>query len=275
MTDILTGMLPSFNDAMGFLGIGGQETDTSGSMNQNMQQIVEMLQSISSNSTTNQQSSTTQQQLAEIIQSLSSSQNQQTINLGEEDIGALRDSLAAITQEVNRTITADYSQEEAGAIFEQARSAAVDRVLQAGMDEVLAAGSNAGAYDSTVQRDVAQDLATRAATAGTEAEAALRTEFGQLNVAQSGQLSSTMTQLFDVLRGAVSETQTEATQQSESSQETTGSSQTDSSQKTKSNQTTQTTQETDTDTNTDSSSGSDSSNTGIIDEIGDFLGGLF
>lgn len=106
------------------------------------------------------------------------------------------DSIAQL-QELIRGVTAQATPEAQVAT----RDAAIAQTLEAGMSDVIALGTNAGAYDSTVQGTAGQRLASRAAIEGQQAQ----------NVAMQNFLGI-VTGLLGIEKGAISTNTDLATQ---------------------------------------------------------------
>lgn len=145
-----------------------------------------------SSSTTNTDSSRT---LAEIIQSLGittqsqqersqATQTEQQSSLGAESLANLQ----AMIQQVQAQTTPEA---QAGV-----RDASIAQTLEAGMADIIALGTNAGAYDSTVQGQAGQRLASRAATEGAVAQSQAQQGFlqqlaGLINIEKGANVQAT------------------------------------------------------------------------------------
>ena len=133
--------------------------------------------------------------------------------------------------------------------FSSIREAAVNNAIDAGIGNVIEAGTNVGAYDSSATASAAERLGARAANEGAQAEAAFRLQ-EQQNVTQ------TLTGLVNVLKGAneTQSTDTSQTNQNDSTQRTDRTATRDSDQSTRAA--------------TQSSTTSRTQEDGIIDQLG-------
>lgn len=164
--------------------------------------------------------SSSEQNASSIIEAIMSQISQGTEQTeGTEETQRLSDeSLAGVQQQIQQ-ILGDL---QSGESFNQAQQATIDNIMESGMGQVIAAATNAGAYDSSVQGRAAERLSARAAregaTAGFAAENQLATQLA--NLLQSEALGKTATTRTG---STTSEQQTKATQNQSTEQTQTGS----------------------------------------------------
>lgn len=131
-------------------------------------------------------------QLVTQVQQGRETQSGSVTALSEADQKVLTDSIAQITGMLSGS--------EPGVVDHAAvRESAVSQVMEAGMGDVISAGSDARAYAGTPQGTAAERLSSRAVVEGAGQEAQSRlTEYGQLQQA--------LGQLTNILKGATTTT---------------------------------------------------------------------
>jgi len=214
-------------------------------------------------------SSTTSDIMSQLQQLVSGIQQQQSTGTGtsEEDRNVNR-LTAGQTANLEQLIAGITGRIEGNLDFDAIRQAAVTQSLEAGASSIIEAGTNSGAYDSTVQGTAAEKVSARAALEGTQAETSARlTEQGQLTSAIS-QLTNILTQAQEQSTAAQRTTDTQDS--SSTSSERTGSTQSQQSTEDKTSQQTQT-QDTTSESHQETTSKEHHDEDGLIDMLG---GGL-
>lgn len=188
-----------------------------------------------------------------------------TVSLAQEEQDLARQNLDLISSTLLETISADYSPEQATKLSEQARNNAINQVLRSQMGDVIEAGTKAGAYDSTVQSDVATDVAARAAEQGSAAEQDMQKTFASLSLQKTNTLTNAMSGLLGILKGSEvtsAQDRTQVTDQQSGSASTVSGTQTGSTDTSSSTETDRTQT-----SSTDSSVTSETEQDGLLDKI--------
>lgn len=171
--------------------------------------------------TTNQSSELSKEEkqvaLENLIGQINETMKVSTVSLAEEEQTLARNNLDLISRTLMDSLSSDYSPEKATALAENARKRAIDSVLRTDMQEVIGAGVQAGAYDSTVQSNIATEVAARAAEKGAQAELTLQQTFASLAEQKANTLSGAMNNLFGILKGSEVTTNQSSNKQQESS----------------------------------------------------------
>lgn len=218
------------------------QTGTSNtSTNTQIQELINQLQQSTSNTNTSQQEN----------QNLSGTQTTQ--NLSSEQEAQLNQLLTSLSGTLMGE--SQFSQANAVAASDDAMQAAISRMLQSGIGNVAAQGTNFGAYGGTTQGKVAAQLGAEAAKAGAQTRLDTMNAFGNLQNQELNSLTSAINNLLGnaINAGGTTTNNQNVTGTTTGSQNTTGttSTTTDQTSNQTSNQTVDTTTTTDSETETD------------------------
>lgn len=167
------------DEIAGAVGIGGQLLGVGG-------------QNINTNQNTNTKQTTNEfiQQLVNQLQKTDTIEKQagSTSTL----TGAQQADISSLIGQLTKQLTGEAP---TGVNYAGVRDSAVLKVLEEGIGNIIAAGSNQGAYASTPQATAAERLGSRAAVEGANAEATVRLQ-------EQGQLQGAISNLLSILKGA-------------------------------------------------------------------------
>lgn len=209
-------------------------TDTTS--NAQLQEVINQLQQQSSNTNTSEQQN----------QNVAGTQTTQNLSTDQEAM------LNQLLSELSGRVSAgsQFSQSNAISASNDAMQAAIDKVLQTGIGEVAAQGTNFGAYSGTTQGKLAGQLGAEAAKAGAQTRLDTMTNFGNLQNQEFNSLQSAINSLFNNAVAAGGTTTNDQTVTGTTTGNTTGTTNTSTTGTNTSNQTSS--QNTDTKTTTES-----------------------
>lgn len=235
----------------------------SSSSEQNMNQLITMMQQISSQSQTDSSMSQQSNDIMSALQSMLQQSTGETVQFSTEQQNQLSQTMQQLMKGVSTARqNMEGATERGTALSEDAMQAAISEVMRTGIGEVAAIGANTGAYDSTSQGQAASRLSADAARAGSEVR--LNTIMQQQGLAsdQLSQAVNSLNQLFSVAKGGVTRTSEQVSAETSTDQTSESSVTGEQSQTSTSEQTTDSTTETDTTTS------SESKKDGLVDTIG-------
>ncbi len=199
---MLGGFGPAFGTGVANSLFGGasspQVTNQKTNVNEQKDETTTLLQSLqellASNTVTNQQ------QLVNKNTAQNTTGTQVTQNMSSHQIGQMNEALQVLMNQLQKPDP--YSQQNADAASAGAATAALNQVINTGIGNVAAQGSNFGAYGGTVQGKLASQLGADAAAAGQKVTMDARAQFANasnqriaaLNQALSGLLGNAASQ---------------------------------------------------------------------------------
>tara|TARA_R110000787_G_scaffold165251_5_gene278357 strand:- start:2765 stop:3772 length:1008 start_codon:yes stop_codon:yes gene_type:complete len=149
--------------------------------------------------------------IADESENLSQTQQEQIVrNLSDGDMDGLRDLISGFSTQANNA--GSFTTDEATRLSRNASEAAIQTTLKQGFGDVAAAGTNAGAYDSTTQGQIASQVSADAARAGAGQELEMQQLFAGLRKEEGGEATGVLAQLMATLAGAQSSTTGTGTQ---------------------------------------------------------------
>lgn len=233
---------------------GSQET------NSKLNEILNQLTTVSQNTEMSRAEKETS--INELMSAMEQTISSNSQSLSDLQIQQTEAQLGIITGALNDAISTDYSADAAKQVSAQARDAAITEILRQGMGEVLNIGTSAGAYDSTVQKEGATELAARAAEKGAATELNTVQQYAALQGQKTATLAGTMGSLLDILKGSKETTAQDLSQKTD--QTNTGTSAVTGTQSSDTNTTT----ETESTRDSTSVATTESEQDGLLDNLG-------
>jgi hypothetical protein len=224
-------ILTSLTGATGALA--GGSTSTSQSLSEFERVLATVMQEMISTSTssaaTAEQSQQRSQELADMLQNVVQNIQTTTTNWDTQDLESIRGILTQFETQFNDLATKQANAIETGtALATGARDSAIAEVLRQGIGDIAMAGTNVGAYDSTVQSNMANELGARAADVGAQTELNTIMQQQQIAGANASSAQNALAGIMQLLQGAVSQTSqtgtTDTSQQSSATVDTEGTS---------------------------------------------------
>lgn len=242
------------------IGTGLFGSSSSQETNTKLNEILNQLTTVSQN--TEMSRAERETSINELMSAMEQTISSNSQSLSDLQIEQTEAQLGIITGALNDAISTDYSADAAKQVSAQARDAAITEVLRQGMGEILNIGTSAGAYDSTVQKEGATELAARAAEKGAATELNTVQQYAALQGQKTATLAGTMGSLLDILKGSKETTAQDLAQKTD--QKNTGTSTATGTQSSDTN----TTSETDSTRDSTSVATTAAENDGLLDQVG-------